>query len=114
MCAGYRGNPAHKSNPGDFGLTPPRDPRPDKSLCDEAEVFTRQEAERLLRSGLRRGLVSVQERNGWPQNVWAVANNGVALEAMLENEATGTYHGYPMTESDPLNRTVIRRWRETE
>jgi len=30
----YGGNPEHKKNPGDFGLTPPADPRPGKSLCD--------------------------------------------------------------------------------
>ena len=25
----YGGNPEHKRNPGDFGLTPPAQPRPD-------------------------------------------------------------------------------------
>jgi len=30
----YDGNPEHKRNPGDFGLTPPSSPRPDKTLCD--------------------------------------------------------------------------------
>jgi len=28
----YGGNPEHKKNPGDFGLSPPSDPRPGKSL----------------------------------------------------------------------------------
>jgi hypothetical protein len=57
--------------------------------------------------------MSVQERYGWPQNVWAVAPNGTALEAMLENPSTGTYHGYPMQEDDPLAEEVFERWRSS-
>ncbi len=89
---------------------PPSQPRQGKTLCDEAEIFTRRDAQSLLREGARRGLVSVQERDGWPQNVWAMAANGVAVEAMLENPLTGRYHGYPMLESDPLADEVRERW----
>lgn len=106
----YGGNPEHKSNPGDFRLSPASLPRPGKTLCDGAQVFERALAESLLKEGLRRGLVSTQERNGWPQNVWAVAENGVALEAMLENQETSVYHGYPMLSDDPLREEVLRRW----
>ena len=109
----YGGNPEHKRNPGDFGLQPPSQPRQSKTLCDEAEIFTRRDAQSLLREGARRGLVSVQERDGWPQNVWAIAANGVAVEAMLENPLTGRYHGYPMLESDPLADEVRERWRNS-
>lgn len=112
--ARYGGNPEHKRNPRDFGLHPPVSPRPAKSLCDVAEVFKREEAESLLREGLRRGLVSQQERTGWPQNVWAVAPNGVPLEAQLENAEQGSYHGYPMPESDPLADEIVRRWSAPE
>ncbi|MBF0308058.1 MAG: hypothetical protein HQL56_00830 [Magnetococcales bacterium] len=45
----YGGNPEHKKNPGDFGLTPPGNPRPGKTLCDVAGILTRQEATALLR-----------------------------------------------------------------
>ena len=107
----YGGNPEHKRDPGDFNLTPPAAPRPAKSLCDDASVFTRAEALGLLQEGLRRGLVSVQERNGWPQNVWAVAENGVPLEAQLENSERGIYHGYPLPANDPLHGVVLKRWR---
>ena len=109
--ASYGGNPEHKRNPGDFGLTPPSSPREGKTLCDDAEIFKRAEARALLKEGLRRGLVSVQKRNGWPQNVWAVSENGTALEAQLENAATGQYHGYPMLYDDPLRLEVIARWK---
>ena len=44
----YGGNPEHKRNPGDFGLTPSFFPRPDKTLCDLAGIAHRAEAERLL------------------------------------------------------------------
>lgn len=107
----YGGNPEHKRNPGDFGLQPPSYPRQGKSLCDEVAIFTRAEAVGLLRQGVRRGLVSIQERQGWPQNVWAVAPNDIPLEAMLENPAVGAYHGYPMLEDDPLAEEVLERWR---
>jgi hypothetical protein len=86
-------------------------PRQGKSLCDAARIFSRAEALRLVKKGLERGMVSVQERNGWPQNVWAVAENDVPVEAMLENPETGSYHGYPMLPIDPLFEDVLARWR---
>jgi hypothetical protein len=45
----YGGNPEHKRNPGDFGLTPPAQGRKDKTLCDTVEVFERQNALEHLR-----------------------------------------------------------------
>ena len=63
-----------------------------------------------MATGLRKGLVSEQVRNEWPQNVWAVTDAGVALEAQLDTEVLGTYHGYPMTDADPLRDEVVRRW----
>ena len=110
----YGGNPEHKRNPGDFMLSPPSQPRQGKSLCDDAGIFSRSEAEALLREGIRRGLISVQKRDGWPQNVWAVTPRGVPLEAMLENPATGGYHGYPMIPGDPLANEVRERWEATD
>ncbi|MGQ0664986.1 MAG: hypothetical protein ACT4P2_15675 [Pseudomonadota bacterium] len=107
----YGGNPEHKCNPGDFDLSPSSQPRPGKTLCDDAKVFRRVLAIELLRTGVCHGLVSVQMRNGWPQNVWAVVENGVPLEAMLENPEMGVYHGYPMLADDPLRDEVLVRWK---
>jgi hypothetical protein len=106
----YDGNPEHKKNPGNFNLTPPAAPRPGKTLCDAAEIFSRETALRLLRDGVRRGLVSEREVSGWPQNIWAVSDNRMPLEAMLGNSETGTYHGYPMQKGDALSEEVIHRW----
>lgn len=108
--ARYGGNPEHKRNPGDFGLVPPSDPRQGKSLCDVARIFKRTEAEALLRAGLRKGLVSDRMDGEWPKNVWSVTDDGFAMEAQLENPVLGTYHGYPMPETDPLSLEVKRRW----
>ncbi|MBF0460505.1 MAG: hypothetical protein HQL87_03835 [Magnetococcales bacterium] len=110
---GYGGNPEHKRHPGDFGLTPPSQPRPDKALCDDAGIFTRLEATRLLQAGVRKGLISLQKRNGWPQNIWAVNEQGIPFEAQLENAEQGQYHGYPMPEADPLRHTVLERWQSS-
>lgn len=106
------GNPAHKRNPGDFGLTPPAaHQRADKSLCDDTGILTRTAALKLLRAGIRQGLVSEQQRNGWPQNIWAVTDAGEPVEAMLENAAQGSYHGYPMPKNDPFRTEILARWR---
>jgi hypothetical protein len=108
----YGGNPEHKRNPGDFGLTPPAAHcRADKSLCDGTSIVTRAAALKLLRAGIRRGLISAQRRNGWPQNIWAVTDEGVPLEAMLENAEQGAYHGYPMLPDDPFGQEILKRWR---
>jgi len=104
----YTGNPEHKRNPGDFSLTPPSAPRPGKTLCDKVGIFSRAEALALLRAAFERGTFSAQERDGWPQNVWAVTAAGEPLEAQLESH--GVYHGYPMAEEDPFRERVVERW----
>ncbi len=106
----YSGNPEHKRNPGDFGLHPPGSPRAGKTLCDVVGIYSRAEATALLREGLSRGTFSAQEREGWPQNVWAVTLSGDALEAQLEGN--GIYHGYPMADADPFQKKVLERWAE--
>jgi hypothetical protein len=110
--ANYGGNPVHKRNPGDFNLIPPSAPRQNKTLCDGANIFRRTDALELLRQGIQRGLISEQERNGWPQNVWAVTEEGVALESQLDNEEIGSYHGYPMLSDEPLADDVVERWNQ--
>lgn len=107
---GYGGNPEHKKNPGDFNLTPLSNPRQGKALCDVAKIFRREQAVSLLQAGLRSGLVSDRMAGEWPKNVWSVTIDGFAVEAQLENPDLGTYHGYPMPETDPLSLEVKRRW----
>jgi hypothetical protein len=109
----YGGNPEHKRNPGDFGLTPPSRPRPDKSLCDGVGIFERKEDLRLLRQGIRRGWISAAACGGFPQNVWTVTADGHPLEAQLENADKGAYHGYPLPEDDPMHEVILREWKKT-
>lgn len=80
----YGGNPEHKRHPGYFGLNPPSSPRAGKTLCDRVRIHSRAEALTLLRTGLERGAFSEQERDGWPQNVRVVTEDGEPLEAQLE------------------------------
>lgn len=56
----YDGSPDHKRNPGDFNLTPPAQPQDDKTHCDDVGITRRNDALRLLREGVGRGLVG-----GW-------------------------------------------------
>jgi hypothetical protein len=106
----YGGNPEHKRNPGNFGLTPPASPRQDKTLCDDCGIFDKSIAASLLSRGAKKGIVSVQKKGRWPQNIWAVTGEGYPVEAQLENQGNGTYHGYPMPESDPMRDEIIKRW----
>ena len=109
----YGGNPEHKRNPGDFNLSPPAQLRAGKTLCDAVGITSRLEATRLLRKGVNRGLISVQTRGGFPQNIWAVAPDGTPLEAQLENPVQGTYHGYPMPSTDDFREEVSKRWQQS-
>ena len=106
----YTGSPYHKRNPGDFGLSPPSQPRPDKTLCDMAGITTVRESLRLLRRGVSKGLISERTRGGFPQNIWSVTEDGIPLEAQLENMEQGAYHGYPMPSSDDFREQILRRW----
>jgi len=107
----YNGNPEHKSSPGDFALTPPTAPRADKTLCGPAGIRSQAEALAALRAGVVKGLISVQMRGSFPQNIWSVTDDGIPLEAQLDNQDAGTYHGYPMPEDDPLRIGVLEAWR---
>lgn len=107
----YGGNPEHKRNPADYGLTPPTNPRPGKTICDGERVILKDEARTLLVAGLVRGMMSERTVNGWPQNVWAVNEAGLVFEAQLENQTTGSYHGYPMPTDDDFRALILAEWR---
>ena len=107
----YGGNPEHKKNPGDFGLTPSSAPRTAKSLCDTVAIFKKSVALKCLKRGLKCGLISEQVVNGWPQNIWSLTDSGAPIEAQLENSETGVYHWYPMPESDPFSAEVLTSWK---
>lgn len=106
----YIGSPYHKRNPGDFALTPPSQPRPDKTLCDGAGIFKVVDAQRWLEEGMRRGMISPTMQNGFPKQIWAVTDEGVVLEAKYNNEGPGNYHGYPLFTPDPFRLVVLDRW----
>jgi len=106
----YGGNPEHKRSPGDYGLSPPADPRPAKTLCDGERPVLKPEAVALVRAGLLKGTMSTTPPVGWPRNIWAVSASGEVFEAQLENATQGIYHGYPMPADDDFRRVVLREW----
>jgi hypothetical protein len=106
----YKGASYHKRNPGDFGLRPPAQPRPDKTLCDEAGIRRIAEAQRLLAEGIRRGLVGDDDQSGFPKYIWAATSDDIALQACHTGQ--GEYHGYPLPDWDPFRDKVLRRWRQ--
>ena len=107
--AEYRGNPLHKRSPGGFDLDSRPAARPGRTLCDPAGVEKQEDAEKLLREGLRRGAVSDNFIGEWPKQVWAVTEDGMVLEAQYGNVG-GKYHGYPVAEGDPIREQVLGVW----
>ena len=107
-----RGSPYHKKNPGDFGLSPPAKPRADKTKCDKADIFEKSIAQRLLERGVERGMISENEKGGFPKQIWSVTEGGVPMEAQLEDHVRGTYHGYPLLAEDPFHEVVLEKWEE--
>lgn len=105
----YVGSALHKRNPGDFGLTPPAAARPGKSLCDDVGIFSRDEAQDLLKVGIHKGLVSPDAEDGFPRYVWMVHGERV-IEARCDNVDLGTYHGYPLETDDAMADCVRLQW----
>jgi hypothetical protein len=109
----YEGRAYHKRNPGDFNLTPPAAPLPDKTLCDEAGITRRADALELLELAIEGGLVSEHEApGGLPKRLWVVDAGGRVFEAMWGGLAPGSYHGYPVRRSEPMHDDVLAAWRK--
>jgi hypothetical protein len=109
--AEYEGISYHKRAAGDFGLTPPAAPRPDKTLCDEANVIQRSLAVALLTRAIEGGLVSDADgAPGFPKQMWVVDEKGQVFEAMYGGSRTGLYHGYPIRRTDPFFDEIARAW----
>lgn len=106
----YTGNPEHKRSPADYGLSPPAQPRPGKTLCDGHRQISKDEAIDLLKQGLRKGMFSNCEPGSWPQNIWSVSTSGEIFEAQLENREQGAYHGYPVPVDDDFRRIIKDEW----
>ncbi len=106
----YKGNPAHKLNPGDYHLTPPASPRQGKTLCDQKRPINLADAMELIRTGVRRAMISSQTRGDWPQNIWSVNEHNEVFEAQLENRETGEYHGYPISSEDDFGHLIASEW----
>ncbi len=104
----YTGNPVHKRNPGDYGLTPPARHRKGKTLCDTVKIFSQEVALKYLRVGLERGAVSELAIDGWPNTIWSVTEDGTILEAKRDGD--GTYHGYPLLNQEPMAVEVKKFW----
>lgn len=80
----YGGSANHKLHPGDYGFTPPQNPRPSKSPCDELRSVLIEEAQNLFRRGVELGMVSSFANGGVPKYVWAVDEDGEVYEAKIK------------------------------
>lgn len=108
-CVRYRGNAEHKKDPRNFGFISPPKPRRDKSLCDDTDISSTDDALKHIKEGLKRGIVCKRWIKGWPRHIWSVTDDGnTVLEAKRDGE--GSYHAYPLPENDPVAKEVLKRW----
>ena len=84
--------------------------RLDKTLCDGAWANTQERSEGLLGEGFRRGMISQQVRDAWPQNVWAVDDRNEVYQANLTNSGTGEYHGFPIRGEGSFLSLIRSEW----
>jgi hypothetical protein len=109
--ARYEGSPLHKKAPHDFGLTPPASPREEKTLCDIAGIFEKRIALALFERAIDVGLVSEKDKvAGFPAQMWVVDAHGRVFEIIYGGSRTGSYHGYPIRQVNPLFDEIVTAW----
>ena len=107
----YVGSGHHKRNPADYGFER-TNPRPTKSLCDMERIIHLPEATSLLLIGIKLGMFSELQNDGYPKFIWAVSEDGSTFEAKTDVHGTGEYHGYPLSSSDPMHHYIKKVWEE--
>ena len=108
----YIGSGLHKLRPGDYGLSPPSNPRPSKSPCDELRPVLLAEAKLLLQRGIEKGMVSAYQPGSLPKYIWSVDEQGEVYEAKTRPERESDYHGYRIGDDETLMRKyVMSEWK---
>ena len=107
--ANYRSNRSHKRKMFDGSAGLARLDL-DKTLGDDTESNTQESSEELLREAFRRGMVSRQVRQAWPQNAWGVDESGEVYQANLTNSETGEYHGFPIRNEGRFLEQIRAEW----
>jgi hypothetical protein len=85
----YVGSANHKLHPGNYGFTPPQNPRPSKSPCDALRPVRFDEAATLFRRGIELGMISPVAAGGAPKYVWSVDDEEQVYEAKSMVMAAG-------------------------
>ena len=102
----YSGDNQHKLYPGDYGFTPPVNPWPSKSVCDDLRIVLKGEAAALFHAGLERGLTSRFGKAEIPKYIWAVDNDSEVYEAKISKNTPDAYHGYRVGSDDYMRKLV--------
>jgi len=105
----FVGKNLHKLRPGDYGLDPPVNPRPSKSVCDDLRPVLKAEATKLLREGAHAGMVSTFVLDGVPKYVWAVDDAGEVWEAKTAPGLGTAYYGYRLGDDDTDMRKLVKK-----
>lgn len=113
----YEGRATHKLHSGDYRFEPPANPGARKSVCDQKRAVNLAEAQALLKTGIRRGMLSKFTENGVPKDVWAVDEQGEVYEAKCDPLEVARnpgrrigYHGYRLDREDSSWRYITDEW----
>lgn len=106
------GSANHKLHPGNYGFTPPQNPRPSKSPCDARRPVSFDEAAALFRRGIELGLISPIAAGGAPKYVWSVDGETQVYEAKSHGDGGGGYHGYRLEDDDrAMRHYILKEWK---
>lgn len=108
----YVGSANHKLHPGNYGFSPPQNPRPSKTPCDALRPVLKEEAQALFLRGIELGMVSDFPADGVPKYVWSVDDDGEVYEIKTKPGRETDYHGYRVANDEREMRAyVLREWR---
>lgn len=105
----YVGSGHHKRYPLDYGFER-TNPIPTKSLCDMHKPLKLGDAKSLLEAGIKKGMVS-DLSGGLPKYIWSVDSDGIVYEAKTDQNARGSYHGYPLENDNVVRDYILSEWK---
>lgn len=91
----YEGSPYHKRD------TPTSRPKANRTtLCPPRLNGEQELLSEWVAEAIRRRAVSGKFRGDYPSEVWYKAEDGQVYKGRITNQAQGTYHGFPIPESE--------------
>ena len=105
----------HKLRPRAFGLEPVSTLAEDATFCDAHAGFAPEQMRlipRLLRRGVRAGLLGREGAPAEPRVMWTIGDDGWVFECRITHSGRALYHGYPLLPGDAMASKVISHFEQ--